>query len=130
MKKWRKRINNEEGSATIEFLGIVPLALILLMILIQFIVGINGVLVTQSAANEYANVYSITKSPSEAQQAANKILSSTGDYLQMNEITTPAAGAKEFETTVSVNLNLIFLPDSISAPSIPYSTTAYGRVIE
>ncbi|GAB3047732.1 TadE/TadG family type IV pilus assembly protein [Virgibacillus ainsalahensis] len=130
MIKWRKKLRSEEGSATIEFLGVVPLALLLLMILIQFIVGINGVLVTQSAANEYANVYSITKNHGEAQQAANKVLSSTGNYLQLQSISAPSAGAKEFETTVSVRLQMVFLPDFVSAPSIPFSSTAYGRVIE
>ncbi|MFC4558650.1 TadE/TadG family type IV pilus assembly protein [Virgibacillus kekensis] len=129
----RKLQKNEEGSATIEFLGIVPLAFLLLMIIWQFIVGINGVLITQSAANEYASVYSITKSHVEAHQAANEILNATGDYLHTVAISGPPAGVKEFEANVSVNIEFVFLPDRIFgeiSPFIPYTSTAYGRVIE
>lgn len=124
---------DEEGSATIEFLGIVPLAFLLLMIIWQFIVGINGVLITQSAANEYASVYSITKNPTEAEQAASEILNSTGDYLHTVSIGGPSPGNKEFQAQVSVNIEFVFLPDRIfggASPLIPYTSTAYGRVIE
>lgn len=132
MIKWIKKVKkNEEGSATIEFLGILPLAFLLLMIIWQFIVGINGVLITQSAANEYANVYSITKNQAEATQAANKILNSTGDYL--HTVSIGGSGSKEFKAHVSVNIEFVFLPDSVfgnASPLIPYTSTAYGRVIE
>ncbi|MEC5424933.1 pilus assembly protein [Virgibacillus sp. C22-A2] len=130
--KWFKRFRKEEsGSATIEFLGIVPVALILLMVILQFIVGINGVLVTQSAANEYASVYSITKNQSEASAAANKILNSTGNYLSSQSISVN--GSKNFTAQVNSKIKLIFLPEKIrgySIPQISLQATASGRVIE
>jgi Flp pilus assembly protein TadG len=129
---WLKQLRkNEDGSMTIEFLGIVPIALILLMIILQFIVGINGVLVTQSAANEYASVYSVTKNTTEAQAAANEILNATGNYLSANGMS--ANGEKNFTAEVNANIKLIFLPRQISGysiPQIPYTATASGRVIE
>lgn len=129
---WLKKLrNNEDGSMTIEFLGIVPIALILLMVILQFIVGINGVLVTQSAANEYASVYSVTKNTSEAQTAANEILNATGNYLSASSMSTN--GEKNFTAEVNANIKLIFLPRQISGysiPQIPYTATASGRVIE
>lgn len=133
MKLWKRKLKNEDGSATIEFLGILPLALFLLMIVWQFIVGINGVLVTQSAANEYAKVYSITQDYGEARQAADNILSTTGDYLQPSGINPNGAGGKEFSAQVNVNIRLVFLPDEIfgyQTPSVPYTATAHSRVIE
>lgn len=133
MKIIKKLQKCEEGSATIEFLGIVPLAFLLLMIIWQFIVGINGVLITQSAANEYASVYAITKNHTEASQAAKKVLNSTGEYLHTESINGPHAGDKEFKAQVSVSIELVFLPDNIfgeTSPFIPYTSTAYGRVIE
>ncbi|WP_174614154.1 TadE/TadG family type IV pilus assembly protein [Virgibacillus ihumii] len=133
LKWWKEKVKSEDGSATIEFLGIVPLALMLLMIIVQFVVGINAVLVTQSAANEYATVYSVTKNPAEASDAASEILSSTGSYLQTTSISGSGLGNKEFSANVSVNIHLLFLPEEIFGyplPSVPYSTTAYGRVIE
>ncbi|GAA0588671.1 hypothetical protein GCM10009001_00680 [Virgibacillus siamensis] len=133
LKWWRNKTKSEEGSATIEFLGILPLALMLLMIIVQFVVGINAVLVTQSAANEYATVYSVTKNPAEARDAANEILSATGNYLQATSISGSGLGSKEFSANVNVNIQLLFLPEEIFGyplPTVPYSTTAHGRVIE
>ncbi|SFD94476.1 hypothetical protein SAMN05216238_10663 [Lentibacillus persicus] len=131
MQQLKRKLKNEDGSATIEFIGILPLALLLLMIIWQFIVGINGVLVTQSAANEYAKVYSITQNTSEATQAANTILSSAGDYLQPQGVS--GGGSKEFTAQANVNIRMVFLPSEIfgyQIPSIPYSATASSRVIE
>ncbi|SFA91113.1 TadE-like protein [Lentibacillus halodurans] len=133
MKRWKRKFKNEDGSATIEFLGILPLALLLLMIIWQFIVGINGVLVTQSAANEYAKVYSITNSDSEASTAANNILSTTGSYLQNQGVTGSNLGNKKFTAEANVNIRLVFLPRELfgyQVPSIPYAATASSRVIE
>lgn len=133
MKLLKKRFKTEDGSATIEFIGIVPLALLLLMIVWQFIVGINGVLVTQSAANEYAKVYSITQNAGEASQAANKVLSTTGNYLQNRGVTGSNLASKEFTAEANVNIRMVFLPSEIfgyTIPSIPYSASASSRVIE
>lgn len=52
----KKCLKKEEGSATIEFLGIIPLAILFLVILIEFVAAIHAVAVVESAANEYANV--------------------------------------------------------------------------
>ncbi|SDQ28545.1 TadE-like protein [Virgibacillus subterraneus] len=133
MKLWKKKFRDENGSATIEFLGILPLALLLLMIIWQFIVGVNGVLIAQSAANEYATVYSVTQNSNEAQQAASEILSSTGNYLQTVSINGSSEGGRDFLASVKVRINLVFLPEELfgnQIPSIPYSTAAHGRVIK
>jgi hypothetical protein len=132
--KWLQKIKrNEDGSATIEFLGIVPIALILLVIIWQFIVGVNAVIVTQSAINEYAEVYSVTKNLTDAQEAAKEIISATGDYLTFEGFTIePFITDKEFTAEIKVNIRLVFIPELFagSIQSVPYSATAYGRVIE
>ncbi|HAM79743.1 TadE/TadG family type IV pilus assembly protein [Ornithinibacillus bavariensis] len=132
--KWLNKIRkSENGSATIEFLGIVPLALIFLMIIWQFIVGVNAVVVAKSAVNEYAEVYSVTKDLNDARDAAKTIIDATGDYLVFDSFTTePGEYDKEFTAELAVNIKLVFIPELFrgSVPSIPYSATAYGRVIE
>ncbi|SEP97976.1 TadE family protein [Piscibacillus halophilus] len=127
-----KKLKSEEGSATIEFIGIVPLAIILLAIMIQFIVSVNGVIVAQSAANEYAKVYSVTENHDQATSAAQEVLNSTGSYLS-GSISGPNQINKEFSTTVNAQIKLIFLPDEIlghGVPTINFSTKANSRVIE
>ncbi|WP_010098593.1 TadE/TadG family type IV pilus assembly protein [Ornithinibacillus scapharcae] len=130
--KWLDKFKSERGSATLEFIGIVPLAFLLLAIIIQFVVIVNAALITQSAANEAASVYSVTKSESEATNAANKILNATGDYLS-GSASIAATGEKDFDATVNVQIDLFLLPESIGGyiiPLLPYSATASGRVIE
>ncbi|GEN44519.1 TadE/TadG family type IV pilus assembly protein [Alkalibacillus haloalkaliphilus] len=132
LRKIKSLVRNDKGSVTIEFLGIIPLVLILLAVLIQFIVGVNGYLVAQSAANEYAKVYSVTQSSTEASSAANRILTSTGDYLEGSVSSLNVTG-KNFDADINVSISLIFLPDEIlgwSTPSISFTTSAPGRVIE
>ncbi|MFD2638742.1 TadE family protein [Piscibacillus salipiscarius] len=125
------KIKSEEGSATIEFLGIVPLAFILLAIMIQFIVSVHGVIVAQSAANEYAKVYSVTENNSEAKIAAESILDST-NYLG-GIISRTDTTSREFSTTVNASIRLIFLPEQIfgtQTPTINFTAEAHSRVIE
>ncbi|SET34353.1 TadE-like protein [Oceanobacillus limi] len=134
MNLLNKVTKDEQGSATIEFLGIIPVALLLLVVLWQFILGIHGVVVTQSAVNEYASVYSITKDKDEARAAAQKILDTTGDHLSFSSyVTEPSSSDKEFTIEIAANINLVVLPVNLfggTTPSIDYHATTYSRVIE
>ncbi|WP_035725033.1 TadE/TadG family type IV pilus assembly protein [Gracilibacillus boraciitolerans] len=132
MKKWLDKFKKQKGSATIEFLGIIPLAFLLILILWQFLVAMHGVLITQSAANEYAKVYSITENATEAAQSAGNILAESNSLSYT--INGPNyTSSKEFTTQINVNINLVVLPNELfgySSPSIPYSAESSSRVIE
>jgi uncharacterized protein (UPF0333 family) len=135
LMQWISKLKKDQkGSATLEFLGIVPIALILLVVIWQFIVGINSVLVTNSAANEYATVYSITKSKPDADKAMQEILNSTGNYLSfIDYVKEPNEYDKEFTVEIKVGIELVFLPKKIlgaTVPIIEFPATAHGRVIE
>nr|WP_156647136.1 TadE/TadG family type IV pilus assembly protein [Lentibacillus sp. JNUCC-1] len=122
---------NEEGSATIEFLGIVPIVLIVMMVVVQFVVGIHGVIVAQSAVNEYADVYSVTGDSGEAGATAQKILDTTS-YVSGN-VAVSQVNDKYFTADIDVDISLIFLPKKLRngyIPDISYSTSTSGRVIE
>ncbi len=125
-------IKNEKGSSTIEFLGILPLILVVVMIAWQLIVSVQAVVVAQSAANEAAKVYSITENSSEASQAAQNIVAAGGSYLTFNG----ASGMtqKDFTANVSVSIDLVFIPKKImpgnATPSISYTSKATGKVIK
>ncbi len=132
MLSLKEKVKSEEGSSTIEFLGILPFILLVIMIAWQLIVTVQAVVVAQSAANEAAKVYSITEDSYEAMQAAKKIVDVGGSYLTF----TGASGMtkKDFTTTVNVDIDLIFIPKKIfpgkSTPSISYTSTASGKVIK
>ncbi|MBS4179491.1 TadE family protein [Lederbergia citrea] len=126
----KKYIQNEEGSATIEFLGILPFILLVVVIMWQLIVSIHAVILVQSAANEAGKVYSLTKNRGEASAAAQEIISAGGSYLSFQS--APISGEKNYTATVNANIRFVFLPQKYfgAAPSYSFSSTAKGRVIE
>ncbi|MGR3762512.1 TadE/TadG family type IV pilus assembly protein [Rossellomorea sp. NS-SX7] len=132
MRRIIGNLKNEKGSSTIEFLGILPLILVVVMIAWQLIVSVQAVVVAQSAANEAAKVYSITENSSEASRAAQNIVVAGGSYLTFNG----ASGMtqKDFTANVSVSIDLVFLPKKImpgnATPSISYTSKATGKVIK
>lgn len=105
-------------------MGIIPLAILFLVILIEFVAAIHAVAVVESAANEYA----MTKDAYEANEAANHILNSSGDHIQPGAISVTSG--KEFTATVNATIDLMFLSNYFPNLKVPYSATAYGRVIE
>lgn len=131
MKLWKNLLKKEEGSATIEFLGILPLIFLVIVIVWQFVVSVQGVVVAKSAANEAAKVYSLTKDSSLAADAASKIVNMNGDNLSFEG--SPISGGKNFTATVNVKINFIFLPKKLfggKTPTYSFSSSASGRVIE
>jgi hypothetical protein len=127
----KEKVANEEGSSTIEFLGILPLVFIVLMIMWQLIVSVQGVMIAQSAANEAAKVYSMTANSSEAEAAASNVVSSGGSYLTFQGAS--GMSSKDFTTKVNVKIDFVFLPDQLfpnGTPSYSFSSTASGKVIK
>lgn len=131
MKHILAPFRDEDGSATIEFIGILPLVFIMMLVLWQFLVSVHGIIVTQSAVNEAAKVYSITESSAEASAAAQNIIQTAGSYITFSN--APITGSDQFTAQVSVTIDLVFLPEKIfgmNKPSFTYSSQASGKVIQ
>lgn len=127
-----KKLKNERGSATIEFLAMVPLVLLLLMIFFQFLVAGYAVMVAQSAVNEAAKVYSTTSNLSEANDAARDLIQSAGGNLDFKEVVPKSRDGNNFELTLNVDLNLIFIPEKYVGvlPKVSFNRSISGRVME
>ncbi|MED4585369.1 TadE family protein [Brevibacillus choshinensis] len=130
------RINGQKGSATVEFLGILPFVFLILLILWQFLSGVYAVIIAQSAANEAAKVYAITGKSIEALDAAQKIVGSAGGGIAYNGGGSGISGdGSYFTAKVGVHLDLFFLPDFIKRNMdeedrvISFSRELRGRVI-
>jgi hypothetical protein len=133
--KARKLIKNEKGSATIEFIAMVPLVLLIMMILWQFLIAGYAVIITQSAANEAAKIYSLSENKSEAENAAKRVIESAGDNLTFKSIDNPVSyngDSKNFKMNLNVEMNVIFIPKDIvgKIPPITFSKSISGRVME
>lgn len=132
LKKW---IKNERGSATIEFLSMIPLILLVMLIFGQFLVAGYAVIITQSAANEAAKRYSVTESKEEAIEAANKVISTSGNNLKLRpefEMINRNPESRDFTATVTVDMTLQFLPKKILGilPPITFKKEISGKVLK
>lgn len=122
---------DEKGSATIEFLGMVPIIFLTLMIVWQFIAGIHGLMVAESAANEAAKVYSVTADAGDASAAAEKIVNSSGSYISYGG--TPISGTNQFTASVNISIDFVFLPAEFfpgGKPTFSYTADTSGKVIK
>ncbi|EJL31352.1 TadE/TadG family type IV pilus assembly protein [Brevibacillus sp. BC25] len=107
----KKIVSNEKGSVTVEFIAILPFVFLIMLICWQFLVGVYGVIISQSAANEAAKVYAITGNSGEAIQAAKSVVNAAGGYISFNEGDITWDGNGYFTAKVGVQMELGFLPD-------------------
>jgi hypothetical protein len=107
-------LNNEKGSATVEFIGILPFVFLILLILWQFLTGVYAVIIAQSAANEAAKVYAVTRNLDEAMSAAQHIVSSAGGGISYDSGDSHISdNGSYFTARIGVDLDLFFIPDMI-----------------
>ncbi len=129
----KKLLKNERGSAIIEFVSMVPLVLLLMMILWQFLVAGYAVIITQSAANEAAKTYSVTKDRTKANDAADKIIQNAKATLKLNRnVDIQDINSRDFEATVTVDMTLKFLPKKVLGilPPLTFDKSISGRTVE
>ncbi|MFD2368589.1 TadE/TadG family type IV pilus assembly protein [Brevibacillus sp. GCM10020057] len=134
--RMRARQSGERGSATVEFIGILPFVFLILLILWQFLTGVYAVIIAQAAANEAAKVYAVTGEAGEALEAARHIVGSAGGGIAYNGGESGiSSDGSYFTAKVGVQMELIFLPDFIRQNMseedrvISFSRELRGRVI-
>jgi hypothetical protein len=130
-----KQKTNEKGSASIEFIAMIPFVFLLMVMLWQLLIGAYALITAQSAANEAAKVYSTTENQAEATSAASKIVNATGDSIKFNESRTfiSSGSDKQFTSSVGVDLKLVFIPSDFfsgGTPTIPIDVDVSSRVIK
>lgn len=133
MKKIRKKLGNEQGSATIEFLAMVPLVLLIMMIFWQFLVAGYAVIISQSALNEAAKTYATSSGNlSQASNTARDFISEAGGNLDFVRVEESSRSGNNFRLTLHVNLDLIFIPERYVGrlPKISFEKSVSGRVMD
>ena len=129
----KKRLDNEQGSATIEFLGMVPLVLLIMMIFWQFLVAGYAVIISQSALNEAAKTYAITSGNiSETNATASEFIDNAGGNLDFVRVEEAYRSGNNFKLTLHVNLDLVFIPEKYVGvlPKISFKKSVSGRVMD
>lgn len=130
MLQIRKRIQEEKGSATLEFLMVMPYYLFFFLILWQAVASGLTILQAQSAVNEAAKIYAITESEYEAREAAKDAIGFS-DIMTFEDFDIPVQSGKEFVAEVKLKHGLVFVPKEWrKVASVPLTHTATGRVLE
>lgn len=134
MEKWKKYIDSEKGSASIEFLGMIPLLLLLFVMLWQFLIVGYALIVTHSAVHEGAKVYAVTEDPLEASAKAYDVMSKVGNSVRQTVPLTVnySGGSPDFTAVLQTEVELVFLPADMrkGLPAIPIKQEATSRVIQ
>ena len=129
----KQTIRDEKGSMTIEFLAVLPLVFLILMVCWQFLIGVYAVITAQSAANEAAKVYAITRDSGEALAAAETVVAAAGGGI--GYVSGFISNGNYFTAEVKVAVDLIFIPSLMRdnmAPEdrvITFHREMTGRVI-
>lgn len=119
---------NEQGSLSIEFIGLLPFVIILFLIIWQLIGTGTSLLMAQKAVNESAKVYSITKDTSDAERAVRNIIGSNSSMNYTN-FSVQYEGDKYFNVKFDANYKIVFLPERWRKTfTIPHKS--YSRVLE
>ncbi|MCM3719805.1 pilus assembly protein [Fictibacillus phosphorivorans] len=136
MKKYffsiKRKINNEKGAISLEFLGILPFYFFLLLLLWQAVAFGYSVITTQSAMNEAAKVVSTGGTQEDAINQASEIIGG-GDLINFQSVNfSPIDTDGDFTTTINVEMGLVFIPDQWRSKGffwIPFELSTNSRVI-
>lgn len=129
MLQIKKRIQEEKGSFTLEFIMVMPYYLFLLLILWQAVASGITIMQAQSAVNEAAKIYSMTSDIEDAEIVAEKIIGHS-DIMTFEDFGVSSSG-KEFVAEVKLTHGLVFVPKEWrKVASVELTHSATGRVIE
>jgi len=122
-------LKNERGSLSIEFLGILPFYFLFFLLLWQVVASGYAVLSLKAAANDGAQVYSVTGDYYETLEVINKSIGG-GSLIQNHTVTVgpDANNPSLFEVKINATHPLVFLPDSWQKSTmISLESTATGK---
>lgn len=104
-----KKLKNEKGALSIEFLGILPFFFLFFLLLWQVVASGYALHNIKMAANEGAKTYAATTDIYEARDTVTEALSGSSvvSYQGMNVV---PLGSGKFELNLQVNHSLVFVP--------------------
>ncbi|WP_077210655.1 hypothetical protein [Bacillus dakarensis] len=110
MSKLKKKLKEEKGSMTLEFLMVMPYYLFFFLLLWQAVASGITFMKTQSAVNEAAKIYSVTGERDEAYNAAKAAIG-VSDIMSFEDLVIPPHGtSKEFTAVIKVDHWFVFIP--------------------
>ncbi|WP_175986544.1 pilus assembly protein [Bacillus sp. Marseille-Q1617] len=129
-KLFSKRMKNENGALTFEFLGILPFFFMFFLLLWQVVATGYAVYTVKTAVNEGAKTYSATKDSIEAENTVKNALGSSSVISYKGVTISPMDANGKFEMNVSVDHPLVFIPKQWKdKTALSFDQSAVGQVL-
>ncbi|WP_280771162.1 TadE/TadG family type IV pilus assembly protein [Salipaludibacillus daqingensis] len=127
----KRYLQKQNGSMTIEFIGVLPYFFLIFVLLWQVVASGIAVVTTQNALNEASKTYSLTENYTEAQAVASDIIGNS-DIVSMHSFNIdPGINSNEYDLEIEIVHGLIFIPEIWREnTSINFSHSTSGRLLE
>jgi hypothetical protein len=130
MSRLRKKLREEKGSMTIEFLMVFPYYLFFFLLLWQAVASGITVMKAQSAVNEAAKLYAIKEDVGQSKTLAAAEVGNN-DIMEYRDLNVYSQPDGSFEAVLDVRHGLVFVPEKWrSKASVEFKHKAIGRVIK
>ncbi|PLS15389.1 hypothetical protein CVD28_24005 [Bacillus sp. M6-12] len=125
----RRRLRNEKGSVSIEFLGILPFYFMFFLLLWQVVASGYAVFTAKTAVNNAAKTFAATNELTEAIDSAQETLGNSEVISYKNLVTTDLGNGK-FKIVLYTDHSLTFIPDQWrKKASLELEQEAIGKVM-
>ncbi|HHW38076.1 MAG TPA: pilus assembly protein [Bacillales bacterium] len=109
MSKIKKKLKEEKGSMTLEFLMVMPYYFFFFLLLWQAVASGITFMNVQSAVNEAAKTYSVTGDTDKAFEVAQNAIGFS-DIMYFENFSILPKSSKEFVAKIEVKHGLVFIP--------------------
>ncbi|MDE3840776.1 hypothetical protein C0966_15990 [Bacillus methanolicus] len=124
-----KRWQNEKGSVSIEFLGILPFYFMLFLLLWQVVASGYAVFTAKTAVNNAAKTYAATNKIDQAEKSAKETLGSS-NVITYKDLVPTDLGNGKFKLILYTNHSLTFIPKQWrEKASLELEQEAIGKVL-
>jgi hypothetical protein len=126
-----RKLNNERGAISIEFLGILPFFFLFFLLLWQVVGTGYAVFTAKTAVNDAAKVYATTNDEWKAIEAAKDSIGSS-PVLEYKDLKIPeySSATGKFKLVLYTNHRIEFIPEKWrDFSTIEFEQEVYGKVL-
>ncbi|EIJ79839.1 hypothetical protein PB1_05722 [Bacillus methanolicus PB1] len=124
-----QKANNETGSVSIEFLGILPFYFMFFLLLWQVVASGYAVFTAKTAVNNAAKTYAATNKIDQAEKSAKETLGSS-NVIKYKDLVPTDLGNGKFKLVLYTDHSLTFIPKQWKEKaSLELEQEAIGKVL-
>ena len=126
----RRWLDNEKGSATLEFLMVLPYYFLFFLLLWQAVASGLTFMKAQSAVNQAAKIYSVTNDENQAASAAREAIGAS-EMMTYQNLSISNNYDNTFNAKIELRHGFVFIPKEWrNRASVTLTQSVSGRVIK